>query len=174
MKPAKKLGLAAKRCAIVPIVAVIVSGSFRGARAQEKACSLATPAELEAAIGWSVPELKPQTMPGMAASICMGRTAAGSVMLRVAKAGNQTGDKEAKGIEAAKKMGAQVDVKTFGPVTCSTMIPPANLAQYGFNTTCTVKKGDTVAGIEVTASTQRDMVPIGKLRPLAEKIANRI
>lgn len=174
MKVAKELGRAARWCAIVQILAVMVSGSFRRAQAQNQACSLATPAELKAAIGWSVPTLKPQAMPGTATSICMGRAAAGSVMLRVANAGNPSGDKEAKGIAAAKKMGAQVDVKTFGAVTCSTMIPPANLTQYGYNTTCTVKKGDTVAGIEVTASTQKDMVPIEKLRPLAERIAGRI
>lgn len=70
-------------------------------------------------------------------------------------------------------MGAQVDVKTFGPITCSTMVPPASLAEHGFNTTCTVSKANAVAGIEVTAKTQKDRVSIDKLRPLAEKMASR-
>ncbi len=71
-------------------------------------------------------------------------------------------------------MGAQVEMKNFGPITCSALVPPANLAaQIPFNTTCTVTKGELVAGIEVTAKSQKDMVSIDKLRPLAEKIAQR-
>ena len=59
-----------------------------------------------------------------------------------------------------KQMGIQVDVKTFGPITCSTMVPPANLAQHGFNTTCTVSKPTAIAGVEVIAKSQHDMVSI--------------
>ena len=70
--------------------------------------------------------------------------------------------------------GGKVEVKTFGQVTCSTMVPPPNLAQYGYNTTCSVLKGETVVAIEVTAKSQKDMVPMEKLRPVAEKMATRI
>jgi hypothetical protein len=70
-------------------------------------------------------------------------------------------------------MGGQVDVKTFGSITCSTLIPPKNLEQYGFNTTCSVVKGEQVAAVEVTTQSRQDMVPIEKLRPLAEKMAGR-
>jgi hypothetical protein len=84
---------------------------------------------------------------------------------------DRSGGTEKKGIEMAKQMGIQVDVKTFGPITCSTMVPPANLVQHGFNTTCTVSKATAVAGIEVQAKSQKDMVSIEQLRPLAEKMA---
>lgn len=70
-------------------------------------------------------------------------------------------------------MGAQVDVKVFGPISCSTVVPPASLAQYGFNTTCTVSKSSAVAGVEVVTKTQEDMLSIEQLRPLAEKMVNR-
>jgi hypothetical protein len=53
------------------------------------------------------------------------------------------------------------------------MMPPANLAQHGFNTTCTVSKPTAVAGIGVTAKSQQDMVSIERLHPLAEKMASR-
>jgi hypothetical protein len=86
---------------------------------------------------------------------------------------DRSGCTEKKGIELAKQMGIQVDVKTFGPITCSTMVPPANLAQHGFNTTCTVSKPTAVAGGEVTAKSQQDMVSIERLHPLAEKMASR-
>jgi hypothetical protein len=96
-------------------------------------------------------------------------------MLRLARgAPHPSGGKEAGGIAMAKKMGAQVDVKTFGPVTCSTMIPPKNLEEYGFNTTCSVVKNGQVAAVEVTAKTQAEMVSIEKLRAVAERIAGRM
>ena len=54
------------------------------------------------------------------------------------------------------------------------MIPPKNLEQYGFNTTCSVVKGSEVAAIELTAKARKDLVPIEKLRPLAETMASRM
>jgi hypothetical protein len=146
-------------------------------RAQNKACALATPDELKALLGASVSGLKGSSMPD-GPELCMGNTPAANVLLRVAHRSAQEGEKasgatERAGIEMAKKMGAQVDVKTFGPITCSTMVPPANLQQYGFNTTCSFSKKTGVAAIEITAKTQKDMVPIERLRPLAEKMADR-
>ena len=86
---------------------------------------------------------------------------------------DRAGGIEKQGVEIAKQKGVQVDVKTFGPITCSTMVPPANLAQYGFNTTCTVNQSTAVAGVEVTAKSLQEMVSIERLHPLAEKMASR-
>jgi hypothetical protein len=83
------------------------------------------------------------------------------------------GETERKGMEIMKKMGAQVEVKAFGPVTCSTITPPATMPESGYNTTCSYSKKTSVAAIEITAKTQKDAVPIDKLRPLAEKMADR-
>jgi hypothetical protein len=145
-----------------------------------RACALVTAEELEGALGAKVSGLKPSGMVGEAGmpkdiQICSGSSRTATIMLRIAKGGGGggSGNAAAKGIEIAKKMGAQVDVKTFGPITCSTMTPPKNLEQYGFNTTCSVVKGGQVAAIEVTAKTKNDVVPIDKLRPLAEKMASR-
>ena len=109
--------------------------------------------------------------------LCIGQTSTATVMLRL-RTGldperDRSGGTEKKGIEVVKKMGIQVDMKTFGPITCSTMVPPANLAQQGFNTTCTVSKPTAVAGVEVTAKRRQDMVSIERLHPLAEKMAGR-
>jgi hypothetical protein len=53
-------------------------------------------------------------------------------------------------------------------------IPPKSMEEHGFNTTCTVLKGTRVGGVEVTAKAQKDMIPIEKLRTLAEKIGDRL
>jgi hypothetical protein len=109
--------------------------------------------------------------------ICNAQTSTANVMLRLSTGldpgRDRSGGTEKKGIEVIRQMGIQVDVKIFGPITCSTMVPPANLAQHGFNTTCTVSKATAVAGIEVHVKSQKDMVAIEQLRPLAEKMAER-
>jgi hypothetical protein len=154
---------------------LILLGSLTAQAQANKACALATPAEIESVLGAKVAGLNSQDTGGASAQICMGSSPKGQVMLRLAKRKNDgpPGEKERKGIEIYKKMGAQVDVQTFGPVVCSTIIPPKNLEPHGFNTTCTVSKSDAVAGIEITAKTRADMVPIEKLHPLAEKMSGR-
>ncbi|MGQ0811319.1 MAG: hypothetical protein ACT4OO_08865 [Nitrospiraceae bacterium] len=152
-----------------------------GAADGSKACGLVTLSELEAVLGTKVSLSGGAAVPaGARAEFCMGQAPTATVVLRLGtgldpgREGDRSGGAEMKGIEIAKKMGAQVEVKTFfEPSTCSTMVPPANLAQYGFNTTCTVSKATAVAGIEVQAKSQKDMVSIEQLRPLAEKMAGR-
>lgn len=175
------------RAALVgALAAALAIGAQTLARAGggSKACGLLTAAELEGVLGGKVPGLKgenitAQTGPGPAgkveAQLCSAETPTAKVLLRWAKAPPTKGQSnvEAEGIKIAKQMGAQVDVKTFGAITCSTMIPPKNLEQYGFNTTCSVVKGNEVAAVEVTANSQKDMVSIDKLRPLAEKMGSR-
>jgi hypothetical protein len=136
-----------------------------------KACGLLTPSELESVLGARV-----SLSGGNAGDVelCTGQTPAARVMLRLFKrTSDPSGATEKAGIEAVRKMGAQVDVKTFGPITCSAAVPPANLAQHGFNTTCSVSKPPMFAVVEVTAKSQKDMVPIDRLHPLAEKMAGR-
>ncbi len=157
----------------IPLAALILACAVPSA-AQDKACSLATPAEIQSATGVSVPALKPQAMPGGTADICMGQAGAYRIMLRLAKRQDASGDKEAKGLAMAKQMGAQVDVKKFGDITCSTFIPPASMAQAGYNTTCSVIRNGQVGAIEMTAPSQKDMVPIEKLKPLTDKMAARL
>jgi hypothetical protein len=154
---------------------VLLGSPFAAQSQANKACALASPAEIESVLGAKVTGLNAPDSGGASAQICMGSSPKGSVMLRLAKRKNAgpPGDAERKGIEIYKKMGAQVDVQIFGPIVCSTIIPPKNLEAHGFNTTCTVTKGDTVAGIEITAKTRADMVPIEKLHPLAGKMSGR-
>ena len=154
---------------------VLLCSSLTALAQANKACALASPAEIESLLGAKVAGLNAQQTGGATTQICMGSSPKGQVMLRIAtrKGEGTPGERERKGIEIYKKMGAQVDVQTFGPITCSAVVPPKSLEAHGFNTTCTVTKGDAVAGIEITVKTRADMVPIDKLRPLAEKMSGR-
>jgi hypothetical protein len=154
--------------AIIAAACFGVFPAIASAGGDSKACGLLTPAEVEAALGAKV-----STFSERANGFCYASAPTVTVMLRVARKGGASG-REAKGIEMAKQMGAQVDVQKFGATTCSTLVPPASLVQaMGFNTTCSIDKGDSVAAVEVTAKTQKDMVSIERLRPLAEKMTAR-
>ena len=137
-----------------------------------KACGLVTESELQSALGSKV-TLKPGSIGDV--QTCSGETPGATVLVRFFKRStDRSGNAEQAGIEAIKKMGAQVDVKTSGGIMCMTAVPPQSLAAMGFGTTCTVtSKAPTFAVIEITAKTQRDMVPMERLRAVAEKMASR-
>jgi hypothetical protein len=159
------------KCCTFVFTVLFLSAPIASAQGN-KACGLLTAGELQSVVGGSVAGLNGGSMPGDV-QICSGSAPKARVMLRIARKKGDTAGAAAKGVEIFRKMGAQVDVKTFGPITCSSVIPPKDKEVYGFNTTCTVTKGDTVAGVEITAKNQADMVPIDKLHPLAEKMAGR-
>lgn len=160
----------------VGMIAVMVPASSDAADGN-KACGLLAPSELEAVLGTKVSLSGGSGIVVERVELCTGKTATATVMLRLVTGldpgRDRSGGTEKKGIEMVKQMGAQVDVKTFGPITCSTMVPPANLAHLGFGTTCTLSKETTVAGIEVQTKSQKDMISIERLHPLAEKMAGR-
>jgi len=137
-----------------------------------KACGLVTESEIQSVLGTKV-NLKSGALGDV--QTCSADAQTASMMLRLFKrTGDPSGAKEKAGIDAIKKMGAQVDVKTADGITCMTTVPPANLAQYGYGTTCTVtSKAPMFAVIEITAKAQKDMVPMDKLRTIAQKMATR-
>jgi hypothetical protein len=142
------------------------------AAADNKACKLLTPAELEPVVGSKLSTFQGQSIG--TTDMCSATSTSAKVLLRLAQKRAGSADAAAKGLEIAKKMRATVDVKTFGPIVCSTFIPPKGKEMAGYNTTCTVSKGDNVAGVEVTVKAQKDMVSIDKLHPLADRMAGRI
>ena len=142
-----------------------------------KVCSLVTPAELKAIFASSVTLNPSPPLPGAKGEFCTGNWPDGNLMLRLVSGldpgRDRSGSIEKAGLEMMKNMGAQVEVKTFGPIVCSSLVPPSGKEQMGYNTTCTVSKDTAIAGIEVTAKNKTGMIPIDKLHPLAEKMANR-
>lgn len=138
-----------------------------------KACGLVTESELQSTLGWRV-TLEPYSTTDDV-HMCGGKTESARVLLRVfTRSKDPSGTVEQAGIEAIKKMGAQVDVSTSGGIMCMTVVPPQSMAAMGFGTTCTVtSKAPRFAVIEITAQTHKDMVPMERLRRVAEKMASR-
>jgi hypothetical protein len=142
------------------------------AQTPANACGLVTAAEFQGVLGGAV-NLKSGAIGEV--QVCSGEGQTGKVTVRFFKrTGDPSGAREQAGIEAVKKMGAQVDVTTSGGIMCMTIVPPAQMPAMGYATTCTVmSKAPTFAVIEISAKAQKDMVPIDKLRPIAERIATR-
>jgi hypothetical protein len=160
---------------LLPAAVVAIAMAARVGVAQapvDKACGLVTDSELQSALGSKV-TLKPGSIGDV--QTCGGETQSARVLVRLFKrSSDPSGRAEQAGIDAIRKMGAQVDVKTAGGIMCMTAVPPANMAAMGFGTTCTVtSKAPTFAVIEITAKTQKDMVPMETLRAVAEKMATR-
>jgi hypothetical protein len=161
----------------LPVIWVVVSILYLLAasslHAQTKACDLLTAAELEAALGGKAGALSESNLG--AAHICSGSVGKMNVMIRFGeRKSGSSGDAERKGIEAARQMGAKVQVKTEGDLTCSTMIPPESMAQYGYNTTCTILREGVVVGVEVTATSQQGMATTEAVKGLAQKARSRL
>jgi hypothetical protein len=154
------------------VLLALTAGTSAAQTTASKACSLVTDGEIEGALGSKVP-LKPGSMGNV--QTCSGQAPNATVLVRLfTRAGDPSGKTEQAGIDAIKKMGAQVEVKTAGGIMCMTTVPPANMAAMGFMTSCTVSsKAPTYAVIEITAKSQQAMVPLDKLRAVAEKMATR-
>ena len=164
---------AARMLLSTAVVLVVVAGRVGMAQAPaNRACGLVTDAEIQSALGSKV-VLQAGSLG--AVQTCAGQTESARVLVRFfMRTTDPSGNAEQAGIDAIRKMGAQVDVKASGGITCMTAVPPQNMVAMGFGTTCTVtSKAPMFAVIEVTAKTQKDMVPLEKLRPVAEKMASR-
>src|SRR5262245_55168643 len=97
-----------------------------------KACELLTLSELESVIGAKVIMKSDGTMPGGKTEHCTGQGPTSAVLLRLVSGldsgRERSGSKEKAGLEMVRKMGAQVGVKTFGPIVAppSSRLPAKN------------------------------------------------
>ena len=126
---------------VAAIWGVTLGAGLNGVDAADanKACRLLTPSELEGVLGGNVIMKGSDPVPGGKTEICTGQAPTTSVMLRLVTGldpgRDRSGNKEKAGIELfKKKMGAKVDMKTFGPVARSTIEPPVEQMQKGINT----------------------------------------
>lgn len=157
-----------KRTGILLLIAALTMPSAALAT-DNRACKLLTAAELEPVVGGKLFPFQGSAY--RTGDMCTASSATVTVMLRLAK--KEQADGGAKSVDMLRRMGAKVKFKTFGLITCSTVIPPKHMQQYGFKTACSVSKTAEVAAVEVRTKNQKDMVSIDKLHPLADKMTGR-
>lgn len=148
------------------------------AAAQADPCKLLTPAEIESALGIKASGFTRGSAPGGTLT-CNGDAGKGvsvGLVLSIQKPGDPKipdlmGFLENQSREGAKRIGAQLDVKRFGSsILCTAMTTPK---QGPYNTQCMAVKPTSMAMITVLVPTQQEMLPMDKLRPLAEKMLGR-
>ena len=149
--------------------------------AQVTPCSLLTQAEIENALGVKLAGFGNGPQAGVT-RICQGVVKNRlSVMVMFAPSqgpndrrwADPVGEMERLARESANSVKAQLEFKRMGPsMVCMTLVPP----QPGpYSTQCMVGKKPTgMAAITALVGAQQDMVPIEKLRPLAEKMLGRL
>jgi hypothetical protein len=142
----------------------------QGALAQGRACTLVTPGEVEAALGFK-PAFTPKTMSG-GVELCNSTAGPEWVLIRLF---TRTPDKPAMSeqdeIDMIKKAGATVEVRKHGAIRCMAIVPGGPSAGQKLSTHCTVTKPPMVAVIEVMRP--NEPTAIDRLLPLAEKMMAR-
>jgi hypothetical protein len=158
----------------------------------EKACSLLTPADLEGVLGTKlarplagteVPYTKDadHDHDGSVLS-CQGKAGARFVTVvfgtqPVTPEGRRRGEAKVKAAEdKLVKAGYKIETKEFGGVRCWTMLPPpADTPGHAvFGSNCGGTKGDYFYSISISATGKNDLIPIEKLKALADKAASRL
>ena len=113
---------------------------------------------------------------------CQGKVGARFVTVvfgtqRVTPEGRRRGEANVKAAEEKLlKAGYSIESKEFGSVRCWTMLPPpgdkSGLTVFGTN--CSGTKGDYFYSISISATGKTDLIPIERLKALADRAASRL
>ena len=161
---------------LIAVFAFVLLAFMLPATAQVDPCKLLTPAEIESALGLKVPRFTHGSVQGSNTVTCNGDAVKGmsvGMMYAAPKPGDPKIADPMSWIEtysrdSAKAIGAKLNVQRFGSsVICTQLITPKG---GPFNTQCYAVKSPNQATVTVLVPTQQEMVPMDKLRPLAEKI----
>ncbi len=141
--------------------------------ADNKACALLTPAEIEAVVGGQKDGLHSVNTPGSESCTANLSANAGMMLSLTPKSGQKTSPSPLKAIlDKLKQQGYQIETKTFESITCVSAISPKTLATAAVVTSCFVDKPASVASVQVIAKNQNGALSIDKLHPLAEKMVS--
>lgn len=143
------------------------------------ACKLLSAGEIGVVVGEKVTFL-----PAVTPELCNIQIGNGPDALKVHFGKKTKPSKEAEeytkqGEEMIKKKGIKTTIEKHGNTTCTTSAPPAQPKKISspfdlYNTTCIVDKGELQLVLMIYRTSEKKMVPISKLRPLAEKAASRL
>src|SRR5215472_498122 len=164
---------------LMAIFGFVLLAASLPAAAQVDPCKLVTPAEIESVLGVKVPKFTHGSVQGSNTVTCNGDAVKGTsvgMMFAAPKPGDPKIADPLSWIEtysrdSAKAIGAQLNMQRFGSsIICTQLITPK---QGLFNTQCYAVKPPYMAAVTELVPTQQAMVPMDKLRPLAEKMLGR-
>lgn len=147
--------------------------------AGQEACRLLSAGEIEAVVGEKV-----TFHPASAHERCNIQIGNGPDNLMVhlvkkAKPSKEAEEYTKQGEEEIKKRGIKTTIEKQGNTTCTTSAPPHPPQKIGspfdlYSTSCVFKKGELLLILMIYRTSEKKMVPVSRLRPLAEKAASRL
>jgi hypothetical protein len=170
------------------LATLLVPAPFR-AQSGPKACSMLSISEVESVMGTKVTSSTegdihykkgPKSDHEGILMTCNWKVGARSVSLVYSTApvtaeGKKQGERQIKASEETlMQEGYKVDKKDFGSLKCSTLVAPAQQAVKQFSTTCGTEKGRMFVTISASASGEGDLIPMEKIKTLAEMAASRL
>ena len=183
-----------RRSSVLFAVSCLLAGAAlaQASAPSEKACALLQPAEIEAALGaklarplagMRVPVKHGAAQPaGEALWTCEGSVGARAVTVMygseatAAEANVRGATMLGAPRERLRAMGYTVKETTLGGSTCWTMTPPATHGDepVAFATVCGGVKGASFYSVSVSAATAADLLPVEKVKLLADAAAARL
>ena len=162
-----------KRHSLALAIAALLA--IPSAFADNKACELASPEELQAALGAKPGTPKGTTSPS-GVEICTVRVGSSTVNVRLyAKKDSAEQEKEDARLDALKKAGATVETRRVTGFNCLELRPGGKAARQPYTTSCATNptsKAPRYAVIEVTNPSQS--FEMKQVAPLAQSIAARL
>jgi hypothetical protein len=168
---------------LVAVFAFVLVAFSLPACAQVDPCKLLTAAEIESVIGakvtvagsaqWGATPTCPIGSTQKRMSILLMFSPGNGVKANDPRLADPLGFLEKASRDSANSIKAKMEAKRFGSsILCTTLIPPK---PGPYSTQCmSVKVPTGMASISILVQSEQDMVPIDKLRPLAEKMLGRL
>lgn len=174
--------------ALLMVLAAAARAQPASAPSTYKPCSLVSASETEALAGQKVTKTTEMDIPYKkdakhdhdgVISTCGYSFSPGKGLQLIVSSMPVTPEGRAKGKEAAKageekmkKMGAKIEEKKFGAITCSTMLLTGEMATFS-GTSCAAEKGRLFFAMTVTTG-PNGFVPMDQLHTLAAKVLSHL
>jgi hypothetical protein len=138
------------------------------------ACKLLSHAEIQSAFGVTATGFEhATTFRDGSTSICQGSVGGATVTLRVSIESEQDSANERTIGQMMSGSGGEVDTVTTGAVTCTTMVPPQSMVEYGFDSMCKISQGGREVAVQASTRDRKAIVPVTALRQLVTLAGSR-
>lgn len=149
--------------------------NVRAAEGVPDACKLLSRAEIQSAIGGPATGFEhATTFRNGSTSMCQGSIGGAAVTVRVSIASEEDRANEQTIAQMMSKSGGRVETETAGAVTCTTMIPPPSMLEYGYDSMCRISQSGREVAVQASTRNRNAIVDAARLRQLVTLAAARL
>lgn len=138
------------------------------------ACVLLSRAQIQSVVGGTARGFEhPTTFRDGSTSICQGSVGGATVTVRVSIESEQDRANEQTISRMMSSSGGEVKTVTMDGVTCTSMVPPQSMIEYGFDSMCKISKDGREVAVQASTRDRKAMVLVTALRKLVTLAGNR-